>query len=147
MNNIYLTAIFEHQRRDFFCLRKKNIWSPEFKYDIDFSLSCKVSERQAFITSNTSIIFAFFAIQYWSILTCLKSKKMIFCYIFSVEYFYRGVWWVFFFTRLLFLIYYSVFIFFLLLFFFFIWNYHIVSGFLPQNYTFINSHMRFRTPS
>ncbi|KAJ9585262.1 hypothetical protein L9F63_002962, partial [Diploptera punctata] len=49
-----------------------SIFSPEFQYDIGFSPSRKVSERQEFIISNTSIFYTFVTIQYSNIRTHLE---------------------------------------------------------------------------
>ncbi|KAJ9598542.1 hypothetical protein L9F63_010774, partial [Diploptera punctata] len=47
-------------------------FSPEFKYDRGFSPSRKVSEKQTFIISNTSIFSTFVTKQYSNIRTHLE---------------------------------------------------------------------------
>ncbi|KAJ9597697.1 hypothetical protein L9F63_011407, partial [Diploptera punctata] len=58
--------------RSKFNLTQIVFFSPETKYDIGFSPSCKVSERQAFIISNTLIFSTFVTTQYSNIRTRLE---------------------------------------------------------------------------
>ena len=78
-----------NKNETFSCLRKKNVilivfFSPEFKYDIGFSPSRKVSERQTFIISNTLIFSTFLTTKYSNIRTHLESKKWRFSAIFRL---------------------------------------------------------------
>ncbi|KAJ9594978.1 hypothetical protein L9F63_013700, partial [Diploptera punctata] len=55
-----------------------NIVSPEFKYDIGFSPSRKVCERQEFIISNTLIFSTFVTTQYSNIRIHLEKNSLIY---------------------------------------------------------------------